>query len=245
MCEGAQLILHCKATITMYLKFVSDTHPVHADDVRPLHQSYQHKICYLQCFKCPTQLLHPCPLQILSAARPPPSSCSPTPQPSPKSRGVEGCVEGWGGWWYLVDNMVREEELRVDGSGKSSPSIICNNANFSTVMNLCEDSDRVGWWSGSKFSTLMHDDLIPTLVWGHQFGQQNAWLSITSLNSVCQTPETIEPELISVQWVAECVVVFVFGRRTNYEVFCLLVGGWGFGTICFWLTKCIMRFCTY
>ena len=145
MCEGAQLILHCKATITMYLKFVSDTHPVHADDVRPLHQSYQHKICYLQCFKCPTQLLHPCPLQILSAARPPPS-CSPTPQPSPKSRGVEGCVEGWGGWWYLVDNMVREEELRVDGSGKSSPSIICNNANFSTVMNLCEDSDRVGWW---------------------------------------------------------------------------------------------------
>jgi len=39
MCESAQLILHSKATITMYLKFVSDAHPVHVDDIRPLHQS--------------------------------------------------------------------------------------------------------------------------------------------------------------------------------------------------------------
>ena len=62
-------------------------------------------------------------------------------------------------------------------------------------------------------------------------------------------PETIEPELVSMQRVAECVVVFVFGRRnklwgfpptsgwlrvwyylfladeTHYEVF-HLVGGW-------------------
>jgi len=27
--------------------------------------------------------------------------------------------------------------------------------------------------------------------------------------------ETIEPELVSVQWVAECVVVFVFGRQNE------------------------------
>ena len=35
MYESAQLILHSKATITMYLKFVLDTHmhPVHVDDV--------------------------------------------------------------------------------------------------------------------------------------------------------------------------------------------------------------------
>jgi len=39
MCESTQLILHSKATITMYLKFVSDAHPVHVDDIRPLHQS--------------------------------------------------------------------------------------------------------------------------------------------------------------------------------------------------------------
>jgi len=32
-CEGCWIILHSKATITMYLKFVSDAHPVHADDV--------------------------------------------------------------------------------------------------------------------------------------------------------------------------------------------------------------------
>ena len=34
----------------------------------------------------------------------------------------------------------------------------------------------------------------------------------------CYHPEyflTIEPELVSVQWVAECVVVFVFGRRNE------------------------------
>jgi len=37
-----------------------------------------------------------------------------------------------------------EEELRVDGSGKSSPSVMCDDANFVTVMNLREDSDRVG-----------------------------------------------------------------------------------------------------
>jgi hypothetical protein len=35
MYESAQLILHSKATITMYLKFVSDTHmhPVHVDEM--------------------------------------------------------------------------------------------------------------------------------------------------------------------------------------------------------------------
>ena len=32
----------------------------------------------------------------------------------------------------------------MDGRGKSSPSVLCDGANFAVVMNLREDSDRVG-----------------------------------------------------------------------------------------------------
>ena len=44
-----RLILHSKATITIYLKFVSDAHPVHADDVITMSQDSQHLLLPSVC----------------------------------------------------------------------------------------------------------------------------------------------------------------------------------------------------